>query len=227
MKSAFPGFPQAGMDFLNGLKKNNNRDWFQARKEVFEEQVKAPMVDLVAALQRDLKLIAPEVADGDPAKAVYRIYRDTRFSPDKTPYKTRIAALLPRSADKSGTAGLYFSVSPEGIELGGGMYMLPSPLLLRVRQHIAADPGRLRKILAAKVIKETYGGLHGEQLKRIPQGFPIDHPAADLLRFKGYFVFGSLDGSLATTRDLHPQLLRQFKAMLPLLRYLNEVFDHR
>jgi len=225
VKSAFPGFPKEGMDFLRGLKKNNQREWFQPRKDVFEQKVKAPMVELIAALQRDLKPAAPEMADGDAAKAVYRIYRDTRFSPDKTPYKTRIAALLPRAADKTGAAALYFSVSPEGIEVGGGMYMIPSPLLPRVRQHIAADPGRLRKILAAKALHDGFGALHGDQLKRIPQGFPADHPAADLLRYKGYFVFASLAGKLATGADLHPELLRRFKAMLPLIRYLNEVFE--
>ena len=95
MAASFPGFPKAGLAFLADLKQNNTRDWFQPRKEIFESQVKAPMAALVEAFNSHLVKFAPDY-DNHPAKAVYRIYRDTRFSKDKTPYKTHIAAILPR-----------------------------------------------------------------------------------------------------------------------------------
>src|SRR5205823_14822061 len=115
MKTTFPGFPAAGIDFLRDLKKHNDREWFTPRKPVFEAQVRQPMIDLVTAIHREMQRFAPQYAGGEPAKCVYRIYRDTRFSKDKTPYKTYASALLLRNGfDKyTGSAGYYFAISPE------------------------------------------------------------------------------------------------------------------
>jgi uncharacterized protein (TIGR02453 family) len=105
MRSAFPGFPAEAMTFYRGLARNNTREWFQPRKPVYDEQVKAPMVELVTALNQAMMKFAPDYVT-DPAKAIYRIYRDTRFSPDKTPYKTQIAASFARRGmEKHGAAG--------------------------------------------------------------------------------------------------------------------------
>src|SRR5579863_765980 len=113
MKSTFPGFPKEGITFLRALKKNNDRDWFTPRKAEFEAAVKQPMIELVSAIHREMMRFAPQYV-GEPAKCVYRIYRDTRFSKDKTPYKTFASALLLRNGfDRhAGSAGVYFSVSP-------------------------------------------------------------------------------------------------------------------
>src|ERR1017187_10944542 len=120
MRSAFPGFPREAIQFFRGLARNNNRDWFLPRKTIFEERVKQPMRELVAELNAAMMGFAPEYVT-DPDKAIYRIYRDTRFSPDKTPYKDHIAALLSRRADRAG-AGYYFSVSHKEVGIGGGLY---------------------------------------------------------------------------------------------------------
>src|SRR5207244_3382352 len=104
----FPGFPSEALTFLRGLARNNRRDWFQPRKEIFETKVKAPMIELVEAVNAELLKFAPDYIN-DPKKAIYRIYRDTRFSPDKTPYKTHIAAVFPRRGlDRQAGAGFYF-----------------------------------------------------------------------------------------------------------------------
>src|SRR5271170_3771184 len=109
----FPGFPPEALKFLRGLERNNRREWFQPRKETFKTKVKAPMLDLVEAINAQLPGFAPEHIN-DPKKAVYRIYRDTRFSPDKTPYKTHIAAIFPRRGlDRLTSAGFYFHLSPD------------------------------------------------------------------------------------------------------------------
>src|SRR5947209_7177135 len=111
MTPGFTGFPPEAITFFRALKKNNKREWFQPRKEIFEEQVKAPMLELVTVLMQRLADFAPDYV-ADPKKAIYRIYRDTRFSKDKTPYKTHIAAVFtPRSLEKHSGAGFYFSVS--------------------------------------------------------------------------------------------------------------------
>src|SRR5260370_22678231 len=119
---AFPGFPVEMVQFFKGLEQNNNREWFQARKSIYEEKVKAPMIDLVTAVNEAMLKFAPDHIV-DPAKAIYRIYRDTRFSKDKTPYKTHIAAGFPRRGlAKHGSGGYYFGVSHKGNENAGRVY---------------------------------------------------------------------------------------------------------
>src|SRR5579863_8851398 len=107
----FPGFPPEALKFFASLARNNDREWFQPRKEIFDTKIKAPMCELVLAVNEDLAKFAPAYT-ADPKKAIYRIYRDTRFSPDKTPYKTHIAASFSRRGmEKHGAGGFYFSVS--------------------------------------------------------------------------------------------------------------------
>ena len=133
MRSGFPGFPPEAVAFYRGLARHNTRAWFQPRKTVYDEQVKAPMVQLVTELNRAMMNFAPNYVT-DAHKAIYRIYRDTRFSPDKTPYKTQIAASFARRGmDKHGAAGYYFAISHKGVDVGGGIYMPPPETLLAVR----------------------------------------------------------------------------------------------
>ncbi len=220
MRSRFPGFPPEALQFFRSLARNNNRDWFQARKAVFEEQVKEPMRELVEALNDGMKGFAPEYVT-DPAKAIYRIYRDTRFSKDKTPYKDHIAA----SFFRSGTGphkygGYYLQVSHKEVAVGGGVYMPEPDVLLEIRQHIAENHQKLRKILAVPAVKRTLGELHGDQLSRVPKGFLATDPAADLLRFKSFFLYVTLVPELATTPQFFNELLTRFKTMKPFLDFM-------
>ena len=137
MRLGFPGFPPEAVAFYRGLARHNTREWFQPRKHIYDEKVKAPMVQLVTELNRALMDFASGYVTDAP-KAIYRIYRDTRFSPDKTPYKTQIAASFARRGmEKHGAAGFYFAVSHKGVDVGGGIYMPASETLLTVRTHIA------------------------------------------------------------------------------------------
>ncbi|HSW49060.1 MAG TPA: DUF2461 domain-containing protein, partial [Bryobacteraceae bacterium] len=222
MASSFQGFPKEGLAFFRGLKKNNNREWFQARKAVYDSQVRAPMADLITALNAELAGFAPAYVT-DPARAIYRIYRDTRFSPDKTPYKTHIAALfMPRGLVRHASGSLYFSVSPDVAEIAGGIYMPGPDELLTVRTHLAANHERLRGILRDRKLKSLLGDLCGDKLARVPRGFSSDHPAADLLRMKQWYVFAELDPALAATTKLYGEVLKRFRAMIPLVEFLNE-----
>jgi uncharacterized protein (TIGR02453 family) len=220
MSSRFPGFPPEGLQFFRALARHNNRDWFQPRKAMFEEQVKQPMRELVEALNGAMKGFAPEYVT-DPAQAIYRIYRDTRFSKDKTPYKDHIAA----SFFRSGTGphkygGYYVHVSHKEVAVGGGVYMPEPEVLLAIRQHIAENHQKLRKILAAPAVRKFLGELQGEQLSRVPKGFPTTHPAADLLRFKSFILYVTLDPALATTPQFFGEVLTRFRAMKPFLDFL-------
>jgi len=219
MKSPFPGFPPETLKFLKQLKRNNNRPWFQAHKALYEEKVKRPMEELVLALGGPMQSFAPDLVT-DPKRAIFRIYRDTRFSPDKTPYKPHIAAhFSPRSVEG---AGLYFQIDPEEVLIAGGIYMPGGAELRAIRNHIAGHSEELRAILKRGEIKKLFGGLQGDQLSRAPRGFPQDHPALDLLKRKSLIVWFTRPSSLAEGPRLFPLLLESFIAVMPLVRYLNK-----
>jgi uncharacterized protein (TIGR02453 family) len=219
MNPGFAGFPPEGIAFLRGLKKHNKREWFQPRKEIFDQKVKAPMVELVTAVMRSLADFAPEYV-GDPNKAIFRIYRDTRFSKDKTPYKTHIAAAFTRHGSEK-TCGYYVGISPDEIEVGGGVYMTSPENLRAIRGYLADHHEEFLRIIAARDVRRLFGELQGESLTRIPKGFPCDHPAADLLRRKQFMLFRTLDPSLATSPKLYREIVTRFQAMTPFLQCLN------
>jgi uncharacterized protein (TIGR02453 family) len=221
MRSGFPGFPPEAVAFYRGLARHNTREWFQPRKAVYDEKVKMPMVDLVTALNSAMMNFAPGYVTDAP-KAIYRIYRDTRFSPDKTPYKTQIAASFARRGmEKHGAAGYYFAISHKGADVGGGIYMPQPETLLAVRTHIAERHEEFRKLVTSSAIKRLFGAMQGEQLSRVPKGFCAEHPAADLLRFKQFLLFTTLDAALVTTPKLFTQLEKRFRALAPFLEFLN------
>jgi uncharacterized protein (TIGR02453 family) len=222
MKAAFPGFPKEGMAFLRALKKHNDREWFTPRKPTFEATVRQPMIELVSALHREMLRFAPEYV-GEPVKCVYRIYRDTRFSKDKTPYKTYASALLLRNGfDKyAGCAAYYFAVSPENIEVAGGVYTPDRDVLLAVRRHIADNHKQFRSTFGGAKVKRLLGELQGESLSRVPKGFDPDHPAAELIRRKQYLLDTQLDPKLATTPKLLGELVTRIEAMAPFIEFLN------
>lgn len=221
MSKNFSGFPRDTLKFLQELKQNNKRDWFLAHKHIYESKVKAPMIDYVLALKSELKTFAKELLV-DPTRCIFRIYRDVRFSQDKSPYKTNIAAFFdPADMQKRAAAGLYVHFAPEDCFIGGGIYHAPSPELLAIRTAIAKSPQKIRKIIDAPEFKKTIGGFQGDQLSRVPRGFPQDHPAADLLRFKNYVVLVKLKPELVESSKIVPETVRYFKVMMPLVRYLN------
>jgi uncharacterized protein (TIGR02453 family) len=216
----FPGFPKEAVTFFNGLARHNNREWFLPRKEIFDSKVKAPMVALVEALNAEFAKYAPEYIN-DPKKAVYRIYRDVRFSADKSPYKTHLAAAFARrGGDRNSSAGFYFHVSAKGVGVAGGLWEPPPEQLLAVRTWLVENHARFRK--AARPAEKLMGKLHGEALQRMPKGFAADHPAADLIKMKGWVFFTSLEPKFITSPKLVGELMKHFRAMLPALELLNE-----
>ena len=220
MTSAFPGFPTEMAQFFRALKRNNRREWFQPRKELFEQHVKAPMTELVLALNAALSKFAPDYV-ADPKKAIFRIYRDTRFSHDKTPYKTHIAAHFGRRGKTLSGGGMYFSVSNDTIEVAGGLYHAPPETLLAVRTHIAANHEELRAILKQSQVKKLFGGLAGDELSRVPKGFDASHPAADLIKKKDWLLDVTLKPSIAMTPAFYKELVEHFRVMHPFVEFLN------
>ena len=217
-----PRFSPAALAFLRSLKRNNRREWFNARKHVYETEVKAPMLELIAAINHELAGFAPEMIM-QPNKAMLRIYRDIRFSANKQPYKTHIAAYFkPSGLHRTSGAGFYLHISPEEVVVAAGAYMPEREQLLAMRMHIAEHHTRLRKILKNTQIRKLMDGLEGDQLTRTPKGFAKDHPAEDLLRHQQWAVSTVLPPRLATSPKLLHEITIRFRAAWPLVSFLNE-----
>jgi uncharacterized protein (TIGR02453 family) len=225
MPPAFPGFPPEAMQFFRGLARHNNRDWFLPRKSIFDEKVKQPMRELVELVNAGMKSYAPEHVT-EPDKAIYRFYRDTRFSTDKTPYKDHIAATFPRRGlARHEGAGYYFGVSHKEVAIGGGVYM-PMPETLRaIRERIAEHHVEFRRLIDSVAVKRLYGGMQGDKQVRVPKGFPPDHPAADLLRHKQFLFYVELWPDIAATPQIVSTVGKYFRVIAQFVEFLNAPFE--
>ena len=227
MKSKFPGFSPDALSFLRNLQRNNRREWFQPRKEKYEALIKAPMMDLVGCLNEELASFAPNYLTL-PQKAIYRIYRDTRFSKDKTPYKTHISCIFPRvTAVKRAGAVFYFHFTIKELLIFGGVYGPEREELIAYRALIQERHQELENILSNKKLRNMLGTLQGEAMTRMPKGYPVDHPAESLLRQKQWYLESTLDVSVVTSARLVPELVKRFELMAPFVEFMNQPFAHK
>ena len=214
-------FSPKTLAFLRALKRNNDRAWFHERRDDYEIHVRGPMVAIVEELARDFRAFAPELI-ADPKVSLFRPWRDTRFSANKAPLKTNIAAVFPnRVLGRMNGAGLYFEVAPTYVWIGGGLYAADSSQLHAVREHIAAHYRQLNAIVMSPGFKRI-GGLKGEMLSRVPRGFDADHKAATFLKHKQFLGFREEPAAFAATPDFYKQLVSTMKTLAPLVRFLNE-----
>jgi len=217
-----PRFTPTTLRFLRSLKRNNNRDWFKARKDQYDASVREPMIEVINALAADFRRFAPELV-ASPQKSMYRIYRDTRFSENKTPLKTHVAAGFPwRGLPRHEGAGLYFEVAHGWVWAGGGMWAPQPPQLLRVREHISSTYPQIQRLSRTTTFRRHLGELQGDRLSRVPRGFSKDDPAAEYLKLYRFVAGREFPASLATSAEFYPTLVRTFKALMPLVRFLNE-----
>ena len=215
-----PRFTKDTLRFLRALKRNNDRAWFKARKDDYERHVRTPMMTVIEQLATDFKSFAPDLV-ASPKASLYRIYRDTRFSEDKTPLKTHAAAVFPwRGLARHEGAGLYFEIAPQWVWIGGGMYSPLPPQLVQVRQHIASTWPQIQRIATGKRFTSVTA-LDGEKLTRVPRGFPSDHPAAEYLKHRQFLAGRELPAALAADDDFYPTLVETFRAIVPLVTFLN------
>ena len=216
-----PRFTPKTLAFLRALKRHNDRDWFKAHRDEYDANVRGPMIDVVERLAVDFRSFAPDLI-ASPKQSLFRIYRDTRFSADKKPLKTHEAAVFrTRQLPKPLGAGLYFHVSPEGVWIGGGMYRPEPPELVKIRAHIADTWPDIRDISRTRGFRSRFEELSGEKITRVPRGYPPDHPAAEFLKFRQFFAGADFPASLAYSPKFYPTLVATFKAMMPLVRFLN------
>jgi uncharacterized protein (TIGR02453 family) len=219
----FEGFPQEGIDFMKRLKRNNNRPWFEKHKEEYESFVKLPMQSLIVALQPHFEKFAPEF-DLNPKRSLFRIYRDVRFSKDKTPYKTHAAAHLVLRGKPKGVegSGYYLHIEPGEVFLGGGIYMPDGDQLKKIRRAIADHAEQFLAIIQKTTFKKKFGKLEGAKLQRVPQGYDADHAMAEWLKYKQFFVGVEWPESKCLKRGFVSEVAGVFETAAPMVRFLNE-----
>jgi uncharacterized protein (TIGR02453 family) len=217
-----PCFTPRALTFLRGLKKNNDRAWFAARKEQYERDVRAPMAALVERLAPELRRFAPDLV-ASPRVSLYRIYRDTRFSDDKSPYKTQAGAIFPhRDLPRHQGAGLYLEIGPARVMIAGGIYMPQPPDLQALRGHLADNYARFRTLVESPAFKRNAGPVTGDSLHRVPRGYPPDHPAAEYLKLRQFLFGREYPATFATDRKFYREVVTLFARMAPVVHFLNE-----
>lgn len=221
-------FTPETLKFLRGLVKHNDREWFEARRDVYERSVKAPLHALIEEVNVPMSAFAPEHVR-PPSKVAMRLYRDTRFSPDKRPYKRQISAWWgTRGMERTTGAGFYFHLGTTSVVVAAGIFMTTPQQLLVLRRGLAdghtAYRKAMAKVLASKDLP-AFTPAQDEGLKRVPRGFAPDHPAQDLLRAKRWGVGLELPAEKALEPAFPQWLAARFGYAAPLVKLLDAMLD--
>ena len=215
-------FSNKTVSFLRSLKRNNDREWFRARRDQYDTHVHGPMVAVIEQLAVDFRAFAPELI-ASPKQSLFRVYRDTRFSSNKNPLKTHASAVFrTRHLPRPRGAGLYFEIAPGWVWMGGGTWRPEPPELVRIREHIADTWPEVRAMTTSAAFRRRFEELSGDAMTRVPRGYPADHPAADYLKHRQFYGGAEFPAGLAYSKEFYPTLLATFKALMPLVRFLNE-----
>jgi len=219
--AADPWLRPESLKFLRNLARHNDREWFQPRKAQFEELLREPMLAIVRKITDAMADFAPNHVR--PAeKSLFRIYRDTRFSSDKRPYKTHVAAWWTHTGfDKTSGAGYYFHVSPKEVIVAAGSYMPEKEQLAAIRHWLLDHHAEFRKLLARPAIKKAFSEFEGNALTRPPKGFPCEHPGMDLIRCRQWGLAATLPPETALEAKFAATVIRYFKLAAPVVDALN------
>jgi uncharacterized protein (TIGR02453 family) len=215
------GLNKKTFQFLKDIKKNNDRDWFAANKPRYEE-ARQDFIAVVDELITTIGKFDPKIASLDAKKAVFRIYKDTRFSKDKTPYKTNMGAHLVAHHEKvHDRAGYYIHIEPGNCFLAGGAYLPPGPWIKAIRQEIDYNAADLKKIINSKSFKSYFGEIEGDKLKTAPRDYPKDHPEIELLKYKSFLAVHKFSEKEILSDDFSKYAGKVFKAIQPFDEFLN------
>lgn len=219
---AKPYFTSQALDFLRKLKRNNRREWFEARRDVYERELKQPMLALIERVMQGMMEYAPDHIR-PPQKCMLRIYRDTRFSADKTPYKSNLAAWWTRNGlEKTSGGGYYLHLSATELVLAAGVYMPPKEQLFAIRQHLLVNHAEFRRLIESRKLRAKMT-LHDPQaLTRPPKGFCDEHPAIEWIKWRQWGVIARLPAADALKPNLAAKVEEYFRLAAPLVDFLNE-----
>jgi uncharacterized protein (TIGR02453 family) len=210
-----------GLKFLRGITRNNDREWFAPRKAIFEAELKEPMLAIIRKVTDAMMDFAPAFVR--PAeKCLFRIYRDTRFSADKRPYKTHVAAWWSHHGmEKTSGAGYYFHISATEVVIAAGAWMPEKEQLAAIRHWLLKHHLEFRKLLQKPAVRRTFAEFEGNALTRPPKGFPCEHPALDLVQCRQWGLSTSLPAKAALKSDFAATLIRHFRLAAPVVDALN------
>jgi uncharacterized protein (TIGR02453 family) len=213
---------QTTLDFLRGLRDNNSKAWFDANRAQYD-LARGVFTDLVMDVISKFGEVE-DLAGVEPKDCIYRINRDVRFSPDKSPYKTMMSALIGKGGRKAESGWYYLHIEPDDHSfVAGGIHMPNSEQLAKIRIVIGKDSKKLKKILEDKTFTKLFGKLEGESLKKAPQGYSPDHPDIELLKLKEWTVSHPLTDAQIVDSGLIDQVVDLFSAMKPFVRYMNDI----
>ncbi len=214
-------FTAETLKFLRGLQRNNDREWFEPRRPVYERALRAPMLALIAGVNEQLAGFAPEHVKA-PEKTVLRIYRDTRFSKNKLPYKQHYAAWWGRTGmPKTSGAGFYFHLAAKTLTIAAGLYMPDAAQLLAVRRHLLEHHEELQALLHARKLTAKMRLSDPQALTRAPKGFPKDHPGLEVIPYRNWAVETEMPATVALESNFARTLSAYFATAAPLVAFLN------
>ena len=216
-----PQINKSTLTFLSGLKLNNEREWFNNNRSRYEEARKNFEAFIQAVIGEIVKF--DPIYKGLEAKScIFRINRDTRFSHDKSVYKTNFGAFMVRGGKKNGDRfpGYYFHIEPGSSFAAGGAYVPPTPWLNAIREKIEENADELIRVINNKEFKKYFGALDGEKLKTAPKGYPRDHPYIELLKMKSFLAYRSISDRELTSEGCFDLVVSAFRAMKPLHDFL-------
>ncbi len=214
-------FDKEVIEFLRALAVNNNREWFEANND-FYKRAKAKFEEGAARFIALVQEVDPTVGPMEVKNCTYRIYKDVRFSKDKSPYKINMGAFVVKDGKKSGNAGYYIHIEPDACFFGGGLHCPEPEALLKTRIAILHSGDNFEAILEKPSFKKTFGGIDCESLKTAPKGFPKDFKQVDLLKYKSYTVGRALTDDEAFKTNFSEKLKVEIAEMKPFIGFLND-----
>jgi uncharacterized protein (TIGR02453 family) len=216
-------FEKSFLKFFRALAKNNNRDWFNEHKAEYKEVIVEPLTTFIALMAPRLNKITKHFV-ADPSSnggSMFRIYRDVRFSKDKSPYKLHAACQFRHQLGKDAYApGFYLHISPQEVIFGGGIWMPPNLVLAKIRDTIVSNPEEWKRIKSNKAIIQICGGIRGDGLKRSPRGYDPEHPHLEDLKRKSFFAMRRGKPDIIYQDDFIDEVEAAFKASKPMMKYL-------
>lgn len=216
-----PYFTQESLRFLRGLRRNNRREWFESHREIFERAVKTPMLALIERLTLGMADYSPEHVR-PAAKSLFRIYRDTRFSADKSPYKTHLGAWWSHNRMvKTSGAGFYTHLGGAEFVIAAGAYMPEKEQTLAIRRHLLDRHAEWRRLIEDKKLRRVFSVHDPMALTRPPKGFPAEHPAIEWIKWRQWGVTVHLPADFALRPSLAEEIEKRFRLAAPLVRFLN------
>ena len=224
----FSGFPREMFTFLDNLSKNNNRTWFNDHKVRYEQFVVEPTMQFINAVGNILPSISKYYVASTrrTGGSMFRIYRDTRFSPNKRPYKENVGCQFRHIMGRDAHApGFYVHLAPKEVFIGGGIWMPKNPVLDKVRAEITESPRRWSRVINDKQFLECFGGLGGESLVRPPRGYNEKHPYIDDLKRKSFIAFRHVDPALVLNHSFIDEVNYVFTRLKPLMRFISSALE--